>query len=268
MAARILIIEDNQTNMELMVCLLAAFGYTPETARDGKEGFDKAEREPPDLIICDLEMPEMNGYKVAQQLKSRAELQRIPLIAVTAYAMVGDRNRVLTAGFDGYLPKPLDPESFVQQVETFLPPEKRFGRAPAVRDMAGTPAQPRQPKRATILVVDDSPINLSLIRSTVEPSGYQVIGAETVDQAIEQAGKNSFDVIVSDLHMSPESGLGFLRRVKADPKLRRIPFVLFTASRSNEEDRVRRRALELGADMFLTRPIEPNLLLSLIDTLL
>src|SRR2546427_7581689 len=90
MTARILIIEDNPTNLELMVYLFRAFGYAPLTARDGQEGLEAITREAPDLIICDLEMPGVDGYQVGRQVKSRSRLQKVPVVAVTAFAMVGE----------------------------------------------------------------------------------------------------------------------------------------------------------------------------------
>jgi CheY-like chemotaxis protein len=125
--ARILIIEDNQANMQLMVYLLNAFGHKTFEAREGESGLVAAQRELPDLILCDLQMPGIDGYEVARQIRLKSQLKTISLVAVTAYAMVGDRDRVLAAGFDGYISKPINPEQFVQQVETFLPPDKRLG---------------------------------------------------------------------------------------------------------------------------------------------
>lgn len=120
MSARILIIEDNPTNMELMVYLLRAFGYTPLTASDGEEGVAAAQREQPDLIICDVHLPKLDGYGVVAALKADPATQRIPALAVTALAMVGDRERLLAAGFDGYIGKPIEPDSFVTQIESFF----------------------------------------------------------------------------------------------------------------------------------------------------
>jgi len=126
MSARILIIEDNPTNLDLMTYLLNAFGYTTLTAQDGEEGLETVGREVPDLIICDIQLPTMDGREVARRLKSHPQFHRIPLVAVTALAMVGDRARLLAAGFDGYIAKPLSPETFVQEVEKFLaPPQER-----------------------------------------------------------------------------------------------------------------------------------------------
>lgn len=120
MSVRILIIEDNPTNLDLMTYLLNAFGYTTLTAQDGEEGLEIVCREVPDLIICDIQLPTMDGREVARRLKRHSQFHRIPLLAVTALAMVGDRARLLAAGFDGYIAKPLSPEIFVQEVEKFL----------------------------------------------------------------------------------------------------------------------------------------------------
>src|SRR5207302_11219726 len=125
MAARILIIEDNKANLELAEYLLKASGYTTLTAMDGEEGDRAARKEHPDLIICDLQMPIMDGYEVVKHLKNDPLLRSIPVIAVTALSMPGDRNKVLAAGFDGYLSKPIEPETFVRTVEDFLPPALR-----------------------------------------------------------------------------------------------------------------------------------------------
>jgi len=120
MGNRILVIEDMEENLEVITCLLSAFGHTVLTARDGEEGLEAAARERPDLILCDLRMPKVDGFEVAEQLKRDPELRRIPLVAVTALAMVGDRARVLMAGFDGYITKPIVPEEFPGEVQSYL----------------------------------------------------------------------------------------------------------------------------------------------------
>ena len=108
-----------------MTYLLRAFGYTPHAAADGEAGLEAARGEPFDLIVCDIQLPVMDGYEVARRLKADPALRTVPLVAVTALAMVGDRDKVLAAGFDGYIAKPIDPETFVRQIEAYLRPEKR-----------------------------------------------------------------------------------------------------------------------------------------------
>jgi CheY-like chemotaxis protein len=123
--ARILVIEDNGTNRALIVYLLKAFGYKTLEAVDGERGLDVARHERPELIVCDVHLPKLDGYGVVDQLKRDVALRDIPVVAVTALAMVGDRNKILSAGFDGYISKPIEPETFVAQVAAFLPPEFR-----------------------------------------------------------------------------------------------------------------------------------------------
>jgi CheY-like chemotaxis protein len=104
-----------------MVYLLQAFGHTPLEALDGETGLELTRRELPDLVLCDIHLPGIDGFGVARQLKGHPALSVIPLVAVTALAMVGDRDRIISAGFNGYIPKPISPETFIGQVEMFLP---------------------------------------------------------------------------------------------------------------------------------------------------
>ncbi len=118
--ARVLLVEDNAANLALMQYLLQASGYTTLTATDGREGVVVAQRESPDVILMDLQLPILNGYEAARQMKAIPALRGVPIIAVTAFAMVGDRDKILARGFDGYIAKPITPERFVSEVETFI----------------------------------------------------------------------------------------------------------------------------------------------------
>ena len=120
MAARVLLVEDNPANLALMKYLLEASGYTILTATNGREGVVVAQQESPDVILMDLQMPNMNGYEAARQVKEVPALRGVPIIAVTAAAMVGDRDKILARGFDGYIAKPITPERFVSEVEGFI----------------------------------------------------------------------------------------------------------------------------------------------------
>ncbi len=120
MSAKILIIEDNATNLYLMDYLLKSFGYTVLTALDGEAGLKLAQREHPDLVICDIQMPVLDGYQVARSIRENPDLSHTRIVAVTAFAMAGDRDKALSSGFDNYLPKPIDPKLFASQIEGFL----------------------------------------------------------------------------------------------------------------------------------------------------
>jgi two-component system cell cycle response regulator len=269
MAARILVIEDNPANLELMRYLLQAFGHAPLQAGDGIEGLETACRELPDLIICDVQLPRLDGYGVARRLKGDAALLGIPLLAVTAYAMVGDRDKLMTAGFDGYLVKPIVPETFVAQVEGFLPPGQRITTVPspassATRVLKAAPSSVA--RHASILVVDNAPANLTLMRCLLEPHGYEVVAASSVAQAMAFAQHTIPDLILSDLHM-PEGGApDFMRAIKADVRLGSVPVLIISSTTWREQDR--KEAIALGACQFLVRPIELEVLLAEIETCL
>jgi len=125
MPAKILLIEDDTASRELASYLLNAAGYTVLVANDGGCGAWLAVKERPDLVLCDLHLPVMDGYEVVRALLADQNWRRVPLIALTASSMVGDREKTLAAGFNDYLSKPITPETFVQEVEAFLPPDLR-----------------------------------------------------------------------------------------------------------------------------------------------
>jgi len=265
--ARMLVIEDNPANLELMAYLLKAFGHTPLIARDGEEGLSMARRELPDLIVCDMQMPRMDGYAIARHLKGAPETRAIPIIAVTALAMVGDSDRIMSHGFDGYIAKPIVPETFVAQVESFLDPSKYRSSARSA-DSGALIAEAYPPSRdgATILVVDDSPVNRELMRSILEPFGYVVVAAAGVREALVAARERVPDLIISDLHMPSASGFDLIRAFKADPQLRGVKIVIHSATVMSQNDR--REALALGALKFLMRPLEPQIVLAEIEACL
>jgi two-component system cell cycle response regulator DivK len=121
MKARILVIEDNEQNLYLVTYLLKKHGYEVESARDGQEGIETAARIIPDLVLLDVQLPVMDGYAVAQQLKSNPDLMAIPVVAVTSYAMPGDREKAFKSGCSGYIEKPINPDTFIAQVKEHLP---------------------------------------------------------------------------------------------------------------------------------------------------
>ncbi len=118
--ARILVIEDNVVNLELVTYLLQACDHQVRSARNGVDGLALARALRPDLVLCDLQMPLLDGFGFAAAMRGDENLCRVPLIAVTAAAMVGDRERALAGGFDEHVPKPIDPQALLQLVQAHL----------------------------------------------------------------------------------------------------------------------------------------------------
>lgn len=117
MSGAILLIEDNAQNRYLLTFLLERSGHRVHAVADGMAGIDAARSRTPDLILLDIQLPTMDGYAVARALRQNACLRMTPIVAVTSYAMPGDKERALEAGCTGYIEKPINPDTFVEEVE-------------------------------------------------------------------------------------------------------------------------------------------------------
>ncbi|NWF98607.1 MAG: response regulator [Nitrospirae bacterium] len=117
---KILVVEDNQDSRELVVKVLKNKGYQMIEAEDGEQAIEKAIAESPNLILLDISLPKLSGYEVAKKLKEMDEFKDIPIIAFTAHAMKGDREKVLIAGFEGYISKPVNVRELPNQIKSYL----------------------------------------------------------------------------------------------------------------------------------------------------
>jgi len=120
MTASVLYIEDNEQNFYLVNFILTGRGCKVRWAKDGKEGIEMAGSLEADLILLDIQLPVMDGYTVARTLRENPSLGTVPIVAVTSFAMPGDREKALEAGCTGYIEKPINPATFAGQIEAFL----------------------------------------------------------------------------------------------------------------------------------------------------
>ena len=268
---RILLIEDTPHSLELMTYLMTAHGYQVLAATTGEQGVEMAVASRPDLVVMDLQLPGIDGYQAMQALRAIPDRPRTPIIAVTSFAMVGDRDRALSAGFDGYVTKPIDPETFTADISDCLPEQLRGSKpteAEACPEAHSEPVRPagsgaHPPASADILVLDDSSTNQTLLRSMLEPHGYQVRTAFTVEEAIACAQAQRPDLVLSDIHVCHQRGEDLLAALQAVPVLAAVPFAFLTAtSDAAEEPRSDARV------RVIYRPIEPAALLHEVKTLL
>ncbi|NCC50290.1 MAG: response regulator [Spartobacteria bacterium] len=124
MKKRALIIEDNENNMELITFILDAYGYETLMAVTGREGYERAVAELPDFVILDIQLPDILGTEVLQMLRATPTTAHIPVIAMTSFAMAGDEERLLAAGCDGYIEKPINPDNVMERIGQIIEVEK------------------------------------------------------------------------------------------------------------------------------------------------
>ena len=125
MSERILIVEDNPQNMKLLEMVLRAKNYTLLKATDGEEALNIAMREQPDLIVMDIQLPKMSGLEVTRKLRETPAFSHTPIIGITAYAMKGDRERVIESGCDAYLSKPINTRELPKVIAEMLPQRQK-----------------------------------------------------------------------------------------------------------------------------------------------
>ncbi|MFO1435679.1 MAG: response regulator [Gammaproteobacteria bacterium] len=118
--SRIVVIEDNPNNMELITIILKHHGHEPFPAFSGISGLEEIERVQPDFVLLDIQLPDIDGYEVLNRIRARSQHAKLPVIALTSYAMAGDRQKLLVAGCNGYIEKPINPETIVEQIENVV----------------------------------------------------------------------------------------------------------------------------------------------------
>lgn len=247
MSTRVLVVDDNRTNLDLILYLLNAFGYDCIGFPRAGAALEEVQNATYDLALVDILMPDMDGFEFARRVRANERVKSLPLIAITALAMVGDRERILGAGFDGYIPKPIDPERFISQVQHFYEDARRARE------------QPQPASGSLIFVVDDVEVNRQVIRGALAPFGYRVVEAYGAQDALEKLARQKPALILCDVHMPGGDGFTLVERVKSDENLRDIPFIFISSTAWQTRDK--RRALELGAEKFILRPIDPQRLL-------
>ena len=237
----VLVVEDNDNNRYLTNFLLVREGFRVVHARSGGEALEVALRERPDLVLMDIQLPEMDGYQVTARLRAHPQLARIPVVGVSSYATAADRERARAAGFAGYIEKPIDPDTFAAEVARLL-------------------AQARP--RLRLLSVDDDPHNRYLLEQQLGSAGWEVVSVADGREALARLEQEPFDAILSDILMPRMDGFQLCRELQRRDGLRQIPFVFYTATYTDPQDA--ELGLAMGAVRFVPKPAEPELLDSII----
>ncbi|WP_083941006.1 response regulator [Pseudoduganella violaceinigra] len=264
MPARVLIIEDNQANMDLVTYLLQAYGYQALCASDGDMGVQLALREKPDLILCDLHLPKIDGLGVVARLRADPSTRRIPILAASALPVTDGCAALRRAGFSGCLPKSMEPDVLIPSLESFLPAHLRAGAGPAAPAPAASPAAAAEPAagRGRLLLLDAAPENAGLVAAILAHSGYALSTAANPKDAGVLLDSHRYDLLICELGLLEAGRLSFL----ADA-LDMAPGLPVLVIRPDDDDDLgtlgagRRRAL-------LSHPLDPQQLVAAIGNIL
>ena len=186
----------------------------------------------------------MDGYAVTRKIKTIRALAGIPIVAVTSYAMMGDREKAMAAGCSGYIEKPINPETFTEQIREFLP---------------GNTAGKEGDFMYRCLIVDDQEQNRYLFQTILKGNGYEVESAVNGAEALEKARRHPPDLVISDILMPVMDGFTLCRQWRQDDRLKKNPLYFLHCHLHGQEGRSLRPSL--GADRFLVKPLDPEVLI-------
>ncbi len=256
---RILYIEDNALNREMLQRRLSEHDFVVNVAESGESGLERARSAPPDVILMDMGLPGLSGYDLTRRFRADKTLKSIPIIALTAHSMAGDRQKALDAGCDDYDTKPVDFDRIARKIRQQLTPSEDV-----VADIVATAAEGNR-AAGRILVIDDDRHSRNLLRHGLELEDFEVDTASDGRDAIIRVNEQKYDLALLDLMMPEMNGFEVLEIIRASHSLTAFPVIMVTAMDTNE-DVV--HALRLGANDYVTKPVNYQILLARIQTLL
>jgi two-component system cell cycle response regulator len=252
----ILVVEDNSLNMKLFRSLLTMGGYQVMEAEDAEKGIILASLYLPDLILMDIQLPGIDGLEATRKIKKKPETQKIPVVALTSYAMPGDELKAREAGCSGYITKPINTRTFVESVRAYVNHPSPLGTRPGKEAFS---------LKKRILIVDDDPLNVKLLVSKLPGDQFEPVTAFSGQEALGKILKNPPDLILLDIMMPGMNGYEVSLWLKNNPATQDIPIILVTAL-DGVEDKI--KGFEAGADEFLNKPVNTVELLARINSLL
>ena len=275
--AKILLVEDNEQNRDMLARRLQRQGHAVVTAADGERAIVMASSESPDVILMDLNLPVLDGWLATRRIKDSPQTKSIPVIALTAHAMAGDRQKALNAGCDDYDTKPIDFARLTEKIRALTGDCASSGAAPlaashvcADREKRGAKPQAAvgtsdacREDGARVLVVDDTPANVEMLSRRLLRHGYSVCTASDGETALRMLEEQPFDVILLDVMMPGLSGLDVLKTIRRTRASTELPVIMATA-KDTSHDVV--EALELGASDYVTKPLDFPVVLARVRT--
>ena len=245
----LLIVDDNAMNRDMLVRHLEREGYTITTADGGKKALELVKTQNFDLVLLDILMPDLDGYKVLAQLKGDIATRDIPVVMLTAVHEMDSVVRCFEMGVEDYLTRPFNIPFVKSRISSCL-------RSATVKEKA---VRKVDSEEHHVLVVDDNSMNRDLLTRRLGREGYDISTAAGGLQALELVDKQRFDLILLDILMPDMDGYEVLEKLKNNDDTRDIPVIMLTAV--NEVESVR-LCIDLGAEDYLIKPFNSVLLKS------
>jgi len=264
----ILIVDDVSVNRLLLKTVFRKMNVRILEAENGLEAVSAAEQHLPDVILMDISMPVMDGYEATGRIKENGKTKHIPVIAVTAHVMPEDREKILSSGFDGYLPKPVHPAKLFAELSRFFPcmeknadgkgknmgqSEEKFCEAKAEADTEPVNYENIAFENATILIADDAEDNRALFREFFQGMNVRIIEAGDGLEAFTAVEKNLPDIVLMDISMPVMDGYEGLKLIKENlMTLKAIHVIAVTGHVTQQE---KNRITNAGFDGYLSKPV-------------
>lgn len=279
--AKILLVDDSEPNRDMLARRLQRKGYVVLQAVNGQQAVEMTRSNSPDLVLMDLNLPVLDGWSATRQIKALPATRTVPVIALTAHAMSGDRQKAMQAGCDDYDTKPIDLPGLLRKIESLLvapetplPTDSLQPVQPVAPPAAATVAQDLPATAAAsdvltaksagrVLVVDDTENNRDVASRWLRRNGFTVDTASDGLDALERIEKTAYDAVVLDVMMPGINGIEVLRKLRQTHPATELPVIMATAKDASG-DVV--EALTLGANDYVTKPLDFPVLMARVGT--
>ncbi|MFV1996903.1 MAG: PleD family two-component system response regulator [Acidiferrobacterales bacterium] len=248
----LLIVDDNAMNRDMLARRLARDGYVITTASGGREALQCVDRQNFDLVLLDILMPDIDGYKVLEEMKADARTREIPVVMLTAVHEMDSVVRCFEMGVEDYLTKPFNIPFVKSRISSCL-------RSASVKGMVDSKGVPSGAQEHRLLIVDDNAMNRDMLARRLEREGYHITTVDGARRALELMDQEHFDLVLLDILMPDMDGYEMLERLKSVDATKEIPVIMLTAV--NEVESVK-HCIDLGAEDYLIKPFNAVLLKS------